>query len=97
MDNTDLNTSLNTSLNDIFKDLKDISNKGNIILPKEFVRKFLLMNILIMNENTSIDQKEIFNYMKDNGFELPSIWQKLDTNKKDKYLETVNELISILK
>ena len=84
-------------LNDIFKELKDINNKGNIILPREFVRKFLLMNILIMNEPTTIDQKEIFNYMKDNGFELPSIWQKLDTNKKDKYLEAVNELVSILK
>lgn len=84
-------------IKDLLNDLKDIDGKGNIVLPKEYLRKFMLMNILIMQEKQKIEQKDIFNYIKDNGFEIPGAWDGLDKSKQEKFLGSFEELVDLMK
>lgn len=84
-------------IKELLSDLKQVETKGNIILPKEYLRKFMLMNILIMQEKQRIDQKDIFNYIKDNGFEIPGAWDGLDQSKREKFLSNFEELLDLMK
>lgn len=83
-------------MNDVFSRLKQVNTDGNLLLPKEYVRKLLLMNMLIMQEKQKINQTDIFKYIKDNGFELPSAWESLDLVKQEKFLVLVKELINLM-
>mgnify|MGYP001020082890 CR=1 FL=1 len=84
-------------IKELYNNLKTIDPNGNIILPKEYLKKFILMNILIMQEKRHIDQKEIFNYIKDNGFEIPGVWDNLDLSKQEKFFANANELLNLMK
>ena len=83
-------------IKELYNNLKNTDTTGNIILPKEYLKKFILMNILIMQEKRYIGQKEIFNYIKDNGFEIPGVWDNLDKTKQDKFLKNSEELLKIM-
>ena len=47
----------------LYTELKNIDINGNIILPKEYLKKFIMMNILLLQEKQKISQTDIFKYL----------------------------------
>lgn len=84
------------NINDLLTNLKDMDIEGNIVIPKKHLRKFMLMNILIMQEKQIIDRTAIFNYVKDNGFEVPGAWDGLDKAKQEKFINSSCELFDLM-
>jgi hypothetical protein len=81
---------------ELYNEIKEADNHGNIIVPREYFKKLLLMNMLILQNKPKIKQQEIFGYLKDDFFEMPSAWDGLEDNKKEKFLTTVQEISNLL-
>lgn len=82
-------------LEELLQKIKAADETGNLILPKEYLKKFIISNILINNEKISIPKDKIFDYLQDDNFILPSSHDVLDDNKKKKYLSTLEALIRL--
>jgi len=85
-------------------DLEELLNKiksasadenGNIILPKEYLKKFIITNILINNEKIKVPKDSIFDYLEGEDFILPSSYDTIEDSKKKKYLNTLEALIKL--
>lgn len=81
---------------ELYTEIKEAKTNGNIIVPKEFLKRLLLMNMLILQNRTKIKQTEIFNYLKGDYFETPCAWEGLEESKKEKFLTTVQEISKLL-
>lgn len=81
---------------ELYDEIKETKTNGNLIVPKEYFKKLLLMNMLIVQTKPKIKQTEIFNYLKGDTFEMPSAWEGLDDSKKEKYLTSIKEISNLL-
>jgi len=81
-------------LNRLYEKIKDANINGNIILPKEYLRKFIMMNLLMIKDKKIIND-EIYDYRKYNVYELPSDFESLGKDKQDKYLNNLEALIKL--
>ena len=84
-------------IKELYNELKLLECQDNVILPKRYLKNFLLMSMLILEDNRNINKEEIFKYLKNDSFEIPSSWGLLDSKKQEKFYENMQELIDLLK
>ena len=82
-------------LEELLQKIKNVSEDGNIILPKEYLKKFIISSILINYEKIKIPKDKIFDYLQNDIFDLPSSYDIIDDLKKKKYLSTLENLIRL--
>lgn len=78
----------------LYEKIKNTTTEGNLILPKEFLRKFIMMNLLMIKDKKIIND-DIYSYRKYNVYELPSDFETLGKDKQDKYLNNLEALIKL--
>jgi hypothetical protein len=83
------------NIEELFQKMKSADDKGNIILPKEYLKKFILLNLLIVRDNLEIPKDKIFDYLKNDSFHIPSSYDNLDESKQKKYLDNLEVLIKL--
>lgn len=82
-------------INELYEKIKNADDQGNVILPKEYLKKFIMSSILINKNDISIPKDKIFDYLNNEEFLLPSCFESLDDNKKKKYLSTIENLVRL--
>jgi hypothetical protein len=82
-------------IEELFQKIKSADDTGNLILPKEYLKKFILLNLLIIRDNLEIPKDKIFDYLKNDNFSIPSNYDSLDENKQKKYLNNLETLVKL--
>jgi hypothetical protein len=83
------------NIEELFQKIKSADDTGNLILPKEYLKKFILLNLLIIRDNLEIPKDKIFDYLKNDNFSIPSNYDSLDENKQKKYLNNLETLVKL--
>lgn len=82
-------------LDELFLKIKQADDNGNLIIPKDYLKKFILSNLLILKSNNEIQKDKIFDYLNNDKFIFPSNFDILDEEKKKKYLNNLESLIRL--
>ena len=83
------------NLDELFDKMKQADDNGNLIIPKKYLKKFILSNLLIIKNQQSIKKDKIFDYLNNDNFIFPSGFNLLDDNKQKKYLNNLENLIRL--
>ena len=83
------------NLDELFNKIKQADDNDNLIIPKEYLKKFILSNLLIIKNKQTIKKDKIFDYLNNDNFVFPSGFELLDEDKQKKYLNNLATLIKL--